>query len=417
MGLKPRLLVVSPTFSYPLISGGKIRIYHILRQLSQRFHITLVTLAEPGDDTNHNRLALDFLEDLVPVPIKQTKLTQLVRLAINSHRWLLGEPSEILVKRSGEMYRTLKQLLSSKNFDAAQLEYTQTMQYLPLIQSFGIPCLVVAHDVSHVSQKRKADVYQGINRTFWAAEARRMRVYEQRYWSQSDRIIAMSKIDREHILKSNPTAKVDIVPNGVTVRSFNIHPKSHKPKLVFVGWMRHLPNRDALAWFLDSIWPIIRKKHSGVNFEVIGRGAPKKLQQKMDSDSRVNYLGYVENVQSCVSSAWVSVVPIRIGSGSRLKILESMALDTAVVSTTVGCEGLAVTNGQNIRIADNPDEFARTIVELLENQEARMQLASNGRKIIEEHYEWERIGMLASDAVFKTVQDKGQTTGLTLNKR
>lgn len=400
---KSRLLVVSPTFPYPLVSGGKIRVYHILKHVSQRFRVTLLSLAEPGDDTDENRLALDFLDDLVLVPIKQNKVAQLLRLIANGHRWLLGAPAEILVKRSNGMHQALKRLLSTRSFAAVQLEYSQTMQYLPIVKSFGIPSLVIAHDVSHVSQKRKAKVYQGIHGSFWAAEARRMKAYEQRHWGETDRIVAMSEIDQKHILKSNPNAKVDVVSNGVAVRSFQPHSKSHNPTIVFVGWMRHLPNRDALTWFLDAIWPMIRKTHSSVRFEVVGAGLPKNLEQRLLTDDRVDYLGYVKDIRPCVGKAWISVVPIRIGSGSRLKILESMALETAVVSTTVGCEGLAVTNGQNIRIADTSHDFAQKIAELLQTEEVRRHLTLNARQLIEDHYDWGGVGHLASEAVQKTL--------------
>lgn len=403
MDNKPRLIVVSPTFPHPLVSGGKIRVYNILKHLSQRFSITLLSLAEPEDDSRNNRDALKFLERLVIVPINQNKIAQLMRLIGNWHRWLLGTPAEILVKRSTKMSKALERLLSSNKYDAVQIEYAQGMQYLPIVKSFGVPSLVVSHDVSFISQQRKAKVCKGIHRWFWRAESHRMRSYEQREWRNFERIVAMSEIDRSHILKLIPGAEVDIVPNGVDIVKFSIQSEDKIPTLVFVGWMRHMPNRDGLAWFLDTIWPIIREKHLTVQFQIIGRGLPKKLIKRVDSDVRIKYLGYIEDIQSFVGKAWISVVPIRIGSGSRLKILESLALGTPVVSTTVGCEGIPFRNGKEICIADKPDKFARTVIQLLADKEERMQLSSNGRKLVEKHYDWERIGMLAADSVLKTI--------------
>lgn len=402
------ILVISPTFPYPLVSGGKLRIFHILRQLAKQYTVTLLTLAEQGDDTPGSRQALGFLEELIAVPIDQSKTSQISRIIANAHRYLLGEPAVNIVKRSAGMEREIGKILSRKRFAAVQIEYSQYMQYLPLVRSFNIPCLVVAHDVSHVSLMRNAGVASGVRRLFWAREAKCMSAFEQAMWPRVDRIIAMSETDRDYILSLLPDAKADVVPNGVDISDYRAsRDKYEVPTITFVGWMRHHPNLDAVSWFFREIWPIIRESHETVRFDVIGKGLPEGIGQDMKKDGRVRYLGFIEDIRSAVGKSWISVVPLRIGSGTRLKILESMALGTPVVSTTIGTEGIQATDGKDILIADTPDAFATQVLGLLEDEARRKKLAAAGRMLVEDKYGWEKIGILAGDALEKAINGSG----------
>jgi len=398
------ILVISPTFPYPLISGGKLRIFHILEQLSREYGVTLITLAENGDDTSGNRSALRFLEELITVPIDQSRNGKIKRILMNAHRYLLGEPAVNIVKSSTGMHRQIRKTLAERRFDAVQIEYSQFMSYLPLVQSFGIPCLAVAHDVSHISLARSGLTQYGLRRLFWDREARLMKAFETAMWARPDRVVAMSDTDADYIRSLIPEATVDVVPNGVDVTNMAVREKHETPTITFVGWMRHHPNLDAITWFLQDIWLLVRALHPSVRFHIIGRGLPGHLAELVQKDERTEYLGFVEDIQSAVGKSWLSVVPLRIGSGTRLKILESMGLGTPVVSTTIGAEGIKATDGEHILIADTPGEFARRVVELLDSEVTRQGLASSGRRLVEDLYAWEKIGLLSCRAIEASIE-------------
>lgn len=407
---KQRLLVVSPTFPYPLISGGKQRIYYILRELSHHFRITLLTLSEIDSDEQTYIDALPFLDEVITVPINQKRSAQVWRLIANAPRWLLGMPAEVIVKRSPKLLSNLRLLLSSKQFIAVQIEYAQYAPYLYWAEKAGVPSLLVAHDISFVSQERKTEVMSGFSRLFWSREARLMKKLETHAWSQADCVVAMSKHDEETIKKIEPTASVVVVPNGVDIERLNMIPKDTQPTLVFTGWMRHLPNRDAVEWLLHTIWPLIRQGHSTVCLNIIGKGLPENLRALIDKDHRIKYLGYVNDIAKAVGKATLSLVPLRIGSGTRLKILESMALGTPVVSTSVGYEGISAIPGVHLEVGDTPEEFSAVTVKLLTDRKACETISQAARSLVEKQYAWGTVGQVASQSIHTAIENFQRTT-------
>ena len=404
---KPHLLVVSPTFPYPLVSGGKIRIYNMLKQLSLFFEITLISLAEEGDGLSETNGSLAFVKHVYLVPIRQDKRSQLLRLVKHSGKWFKGVPAEILVKYSEQMQTQVARFLATGKFNIVMVEYIQGMQYLPKQVDKRIAVILVAHDISFISQQRKAEIARGFMKIFWALEAKWMKKYECAVWRQCDCIHAMSAVDRKHILDQNSDLHVEVIPNGVDIGQYTVGEEGEKQVIVFVGWMRHLPNRDALSWFIDEIWPLITLKNDQVILQIIGGGVPGRIAQQVKDDVRVEFLGFVEDIQGIMSCATMSVVPIRIGSGSRLKILESMVFGTPVISTTIGCEGLLVDDGVNIIISDSAATFADAVLDLIENIEQRKILARNARKLVEQFYSWDEIGKKAAENIVNLTEKHG----------
>lgn len=396
---KPRLLVVSPTFPWPLVSGGKQRVFYVLRELSKQFDLALLSLAEPGDDTPAARTALGFLSELQTVPIRQNRLSQLIRLGLRTPAWLLGAPAEVLVKRTPAFDATFNAMLGAGSFDAVLIEYSQLLHLVPIAQRAGLPVAVTAHDVSFVSQQRKADVSSGFWKWFWSREARLMRRHEVRGWKKSDLIFSMSEHDREQILTVLPSASVTSMPNGVDTQKLQPMAAEKTPTLVFVGWMRHFPNLDAVRWLLRDIWPLIKVRHDTVVLKLCGGGMPEELRQLAEADPSIEHMGFVDDIASEVGRATLSIVPIRIGSGSRLKVLESMALGTPIVSTHIGSEGIAVEHQRHLWLADEPQQIADAVLALLDQPELIAGLALRGRQLVEEQYDWQAIGGKGAQAL------------------
>jgi len=400
MNLKPTLLVISPTYPYPLISGGKLRIFNLLKELSSQFDITLLTLAEDNDDSSKNRQALVFLKELITIPISQKKQAQVFRLLKYSISWLMGTPAEVLVKRTPQMATNLSELLSNQSFDYIQFEYIQNAQYLGACKTADAPKYMVAHDISYISQQRKAEVAKGLKSWFWSREAKLMKRYEMDNWPKFDAVFTMSETDQSHLKNLVPSSNVKVIPNGVDTKNLAMSSEATTPpKLIFVGWMRHLPNCDAIEWFMEDIWPQIKAQHPSVILQIVGKGLPAALAHVALKDERIEYLGYVDDIQKVVREATISIVPIRIGSGSRLKILESMALGTPVVTTTVGCEGINALDKQEAVFADTPEEFANSTLALLNNEVECASISNKARTLVEQHYSWNKIGLTATEAI------------------
>jgi len=405
---KPTLLVVSPFCPYPAESGGKIRVFHILKELSQRFSITVLALAEPNDNIAEARTGLDFIEHLITIPIRSGRTWQFLRLLRNLPQWLTGTPAEISIKYSPELLKECRHLAAKGHFDCVQLELPHFIQYAPPFLAAGIPTILVSHDISYVTQWRRASIAQGPTRRIWEREARLMETYERRAWPRFNSIIAMSEVDRQEILRYSGGTPVQVVPNGVDTHRLQIHDEGKTPTLIFVGWTRHAPNRDGLQWFLDTIWPDIRQAHATARFVVISRSLPQDLYERVSNDPRIDYLADIEDAYPAVGKSWVSIVPLRIGSGTRLKILEAMAVGTPVVSTSVGCEGIATHDGEGIIIADTPKEFRNAVLTMLNDHSARAKISVNARRVVEEQYDWMVIGAAAADAVTAAIRHKAR---------
>ena len=395
MAEKPKLLVLSPVFPFPLIAGGRIRIFNLLKRLSSHYDITLLTLIDPRENTKANKEALSFLDRLIVIPTSQQRIAQFLRIFFYSPLVFLGYPLEVIVKRSNGLLRELRHVLEVEQFQSVIVEYTQCIQYMKPILNSGSPAVLVEHDIAYISLRRRAAVHRGFWGMIWRWEAAMIEQYEKKGWKNFNRIIAMSEIDRAEILKQVSTKQVDVIPNGVDIENLSVTEEGDKPIIVFVGWMRHLPNRDGLAWFLNEVWPAIREKHNTVRFHIVGKGLPEDIRQMVDLDDRVDYVGYVRNIEDYVGKAWVSVVPIRIGSGSRLKILESMALGTPVVTTTIGCEGIVARDNEEVLISDSQSEFAQKVLWLLDDRDRRKRLVARARELVEQQYSWDRISDLA----------------------
>jgi glycosyltransferase involved in cell wall biosynthesis len=232
------------------------------------------------------------------------------------------------------------------------------------------------------------------------------RIYEQRLLRRYDLALVVCQHEKTHTLElAGPHGpRVEVLSNGVDCernRPGLYVPQPHR--LVFNGALTYSANYDAMQWFLSAIFPLIRAGCPDTEIAITGRTSSVDLSG-LALTSSVRLTGYVDDVREPVGEAEVCVVPLRQGGGTRLKILEAMALGTPVVSTTKGAEGLSVTHGENIVIADQPEEFAQQTLRLLSNQAERQRLAANARRLVEDHYNWTRIGCRFAELVEETVR-------------
>jgi polysaccharide biosynthesis protein PslH len=216
--------------------------------------------------------------------------------------------------------------------------------------------------------------------------------YEQRVCRAVRSVIAVSEVDAALMRDMFGVTAVSDVPTGVNIEYFARAKTSETPAdLVFVGSMDYMPNVDSVLYFTREILPLIRKQRPGCTVTVVGRKPPREILAIAEQDPKVRITGTVPDVRPYLWSSAVSIVPLRVGGGTRLKIYESMAAGTAVVSTTVGAEGLAIQPPTDIRIADTPEAFAAECLRLLGNPGERQAVAAAALEMVSNHFSWDQV--------------------------
>jgi glycosyltransferase involved in cell wall biosynthesis len=218
--------------------------------------------------------------------------------------------------------------------------------------------------------------------------------------------IAVSEKDRQVLSKLNPDTEITVIPNGVDVEYFSPRNGGQVPRsVVWVGGMKDFYNRQAVNYFCGEIFDKIKKEVQDLRLTMVGKSPTKKVLELAKQNKDVRCIGYAEDVRPYINEAMIFIAPILSGGGTKLKVLNALAMGRAVVTTSVGAEGIDVTNGENIIIADNPDEFARRSVDLLKNPEETERIGKKARELVIEKYDWKIIGKRYS-AIYEELVDK-----------
>ncbi len=311
--------------------------------------------------------------------------------------------------RSPEMAAKIKGHLDSSKVDLVVADGVFVLANVP---ESRVPIVLNTHNLEHIILQRYAEFEKNTAKKLYASlEARLMRSAEFDAFRRSASILVCSDKERELLNRLQSRLSVHTVPNSVDTEYYStVLPKepTSGASLLFQGGMDWYPNRDAVEYFAEDILPLILKEHSDVRFVVAGRNPPAELIRKY-SRNNVEFTGTVPDMRPYLSAATLAVVPLRIGSGTRLKILESGAANKAVVSTSVGAEGLDMKSGEELLIADTPKDFAAAVSSLLTNPSARARLAEKCRRRVVENY--------SQSAITKRVREVlDSVTGITQSR-
>ena len=402
-----RILWLKSDLLLPLDKGGKLRTWHLMRHLARRHEITYLAFKEPGQpaaDVDGMREVAARVETVTrSEPAKGT-----FRFYADAAMHLLDPlPYAVGKYRSRTLRRRLRELLESHPFDLIVCDFLAPAVNLP--QRPGCPSVIFTHNVESEIWRRHAETKPGaIARLLYRAQHKRMLRYEARTLARFDGVLAVSDADRQTFDTLYPGAirrPVHVVPTGVDTGYFAPAPSDPASReLVFTGSMDWLPNEDAMQYFCRDILPLIRAEEPGVRLSIVGR-APTPAVKRLADEHGVRVTGRVEDVRPYMKEAAVYVVPLRIGGGTRLKIFEAMSMGKAVVSTTIGAEGLPVTDGEHVMLADEPQTFARAVVHLLRDVERRAQIESAARALVVERYDWSAVAGALEGALI-TIADR-----------
>jgi glycosyltransferase involved in cell wall biosynthesis len=383
-----KILWICPSFLHPTDRGGQIRTLGTLKELHKRHEIHFAALSDPrnieGPRRSSEYSTRHFsVEHFAP---GRGSLRFFVQLAGSIYR---AVPMAVSRHYSRELKRKIDALIAAENYESIVCDF---LAAAPNLTDLG-QCVLFQHNVETTIWQRHAEQSRSLlKRLFFQLQARKMEAYERKICRAAKHVIAVSEIDACRMKQMFGIETVTSVPTGVDAEYFaprGVAP--HLSDIVFCGSMDWMPNVDAVLYFLSEILPLIRDKLPDATFTIAGRSPDAKVLRAVQGLAGVCVTGKVEDMRPYLWGAKISVVPIRIGGGTRLKIYECMAAGVPVVSTTVGAEGLHYQDGADIVLADDPGCFAAACVRLLSDDAARSAMAHNALESVQTKFSWGAI--------------------------
>jgi glycosyltransferase involved in cell wall biosynthesis len=387
-----RILWVKLNGLWPLNTGGRLRTFHTVAELSQRHEVTLLTTHAPGEDPHALAPQLPACERVISLEHAPTKVGSAAFLLATARSWLSPLPADMWRWRVPAVRQEVERLLATGNFDLCVADFLSATPNVPL--GGRVPVVLFEHNVEYMIWKRLAHAPGPVwRRALLEIEWRKMRRYEGAACTQAHLTLAVSEADRTLLSATAPAARVAAVETGVDLDYFAPRPgQETTATIVFTGSLDWYPNEDAVLHFVDEILPRVRAEVPAARFVVVGRNPSPKLRQAAEASGAI-VTGTVDDVRPYLAQAAVCVVPLRIGGGTRLKIFEALAMAKPVVSTTIGAEGLPVTSGEHLLLADGVADFSDAVVTLLQDAAQRRKLAEAGRALVEERFSWGRVAL------------------------
>jgi sugar transferase (PEP-CTERM/EpsH1 system associated) len=382
------ILLLSPWLPWPPHDGGRIRILATLRYLSARHSVTLVTSIDRAEEAQVSILN-DVCEDVVTTVLSNGTGAVFSRL---SRGVLSGRPLIQSFYYDARLVEQIRDLTSRVAYDVIQIEFPFLTHYLEAVEPRSRAKKILSmHNIESLRFERELQLSQwGKRRFVLLGDHLFFRAWEKKALRQFDGIVTVSDSDRRWAQRHAPGALVELIPNGVDTDYFSpatqIAPE-HDPYIVFTGAMDYPPNVDAASWFCNEILPELQKKISHLGFKIVGKSPHPQIVELGKRDG-VEVTGTVADIRSYIAGALALVVPLRSAGGTRLKILEAMAMARPVISTSIGAEGLALTPGTDILIADDPQQFVEHVQLLVRSPETSNHLGRAGRRLVAERYDW-----------------------------
>ncbi|MBA3356870.1 MAG: glycosyltransferase [Pyrinomonadaceae bacterium] len=387
-----RILWLKTELLHPIDKGGKIRTYNMLRELKREHHITYLTLDDGTSDKNARARADEYCDQLICVPHQQReKFTArfYYEVALNL---LSSLPYAIKKYESKKMRSAIAEQMNFDLPDVLVCDFLTPALNIP--KSLPCPAVLFQHNVEAMIWKRHYEVQTNpAKRAYLYGQWRKMEHFERRTCRRFDCVVAVSYEDREMMKKEYDLKQVYDVPTGVDTEYFRDSGREPRDphNLVFTGSMDWLPNEDAIRYFTEEILPLVQKAVPDVTLTVVGRNPFPTLMELSKREPSIVVTGRVDDVRPYIERAAVYVVPLRIGGGTRLKIYEAMAMEKAIVSTTIGAEGLPVRGGADLLLADTVEAFAEAVVKILNNEGLARRLGQQAASGVKENFGWRNV--------------------------
>jgi len=379
-----KILFICPRLPYPPIKGDIHRTYYQIKELSKKHRITLITYAAPDLDTEAYEKLREFCDELVVV--KRTRHSIIKNLLPG---FFYAMPMQCAYYQSREMKESIGKTINSRKYDIIHIQLTRMAPFITQtkIRSINIPVILDFIDTLSMNMEKRLHREIFLLKPFIFYEWSKIKRYEHKLAGIFDRGIITSPIDRALLPCRD---KVDVLPSGVDLDLFRFSPVARREPMTIIstGNMNYFPNVDAILFFIRKIYPVIKKSLPQVKLKIVGYSPPSIIKKLESQKEAVEIIGSVGNMSDHLGRAAVAVCPMLSGSGIKIKVLEALATGTPTVAMSLATQAIEVNPGKDILLADDPNDFAQAVIDLLQNPKLRESLGLNGRKLIENKYSW-----------------------------
>ncbi len=382
-----KILFLTHSFPYPPDEGIKIVCYNLIKELSKRHSVTLLSFINLEKEKDYISVIKNFCERIETVEhnVPKSPVKRIYNILFQKY------PFCIYQFYSDKFTQKLIQLTSEEKFDVIHFDFVNTSFYRSFIQD--IPGIFFPHDAMSMLFYRNATIEGNIfNKLYFWSQYKKMVSYEKENIPKFKKTVVVSPKDMNWLLNIDKNFDIIVIPNGVDANYFKpMDEKDDYPSVIFRGIMNFYPNIDSVIYFAKEILPIIRKEIPDLKFYIVGPNPTAQIKKLAKNPLNI-VTGYVEDIRPYIWRTTVNICPMRIGSGIKNKILEAMAMEKSTVTTSIGVEGIPdVTDGENILVADTPEEFAKKTILLLKDEILRKKIGKNGREFVMKNYTWEKV--------------------------
>lgn len=391
------VLLLTQVLPYPPDSGPKIKTWNVLKYLSKKHQVTLVSFVRGDQSAEINKLK-EYCYEVHTIPINRSIFQDglaMLRSFITKQPWMMLRDDRV------KMRRLIDQLATRTQFVIAHADQLNMAQYANRLQESHK--VLDAHNALWLLYKRLAETMNnGPKKWLLERDWKLLKIYEGGICREFEAILAVSDEDKYALLQACE-CKREMIVIPIAVDTHELKPVERQPDanhIVHVGTMFWPPNIDGIEWFIDQVYPLVRAQKPDIHFDIVGARPPQSLLDLNAKNIGINVTGYVENLLPYLQQTGVFIVPLRAGGGMRVKILEALAQGLPIVTTTIGCEGIAVEHGKHLLIADTPEQFAKAVIQLLRYSEFANKLGNQGRKLVESLYDY-RVACRHLDNIYK----------------
>jgi polysaccharide biosynthesis protein PslH len=386
-----------------MTGGGPLRSASLLEYLSRRFSVHAIVFHQAGDPDPARCFPTGRVDQLDVIELPRHSKHSLARVARNSIRLFRNRPP--LLDRFSGFAGAIAKMVSGRQYQAAILEHFWCAPYVEQVRPCSKRAILDLHNIESVWHHSLAASESPVRRLALRRFATASVALERQWLPRFDRLLVTSARDAELVRRIAPVPDVVVYPNALPEMA--APRRVEQEEIVFSGNLEYAPNIVAIRFFYDRIWPSLRSRWPRLKWKIVGKH-PEPIRSIVHRDPRIELTGFVEDAIASLARAQVAVVPVLAGSGTRIKILEAWAAGTAVVSTTLGAEGLDCRDGEHLLLADDPGDFARAVSQLLATPKKRDEIGSAGRSLYESRYTWPAAwrsldGVFGNDVVAESV--------------
>jgi len=384
-----KILVIDEWLPWPLETGKKIRSFNLTSQLAGRHEILYLAYVDFPKEMDKVKAMENRGIRVIPVADVRTKKWTIPFYLSVLWNFASKKPFSTVYHTKDSFANKLREVLQCERPDLVHCEWTYLAPFLECVQD--IPRVISAHNVESDIWKRLGENSANpLMRFLGWHQAKKIERLERDWYPKVDHCIAVSDEDRKVI--ESYGAKASVVENGVDIQYYDVGPvEIDENRLIYVSSLDTLSNQDAVDFFVKEVFPLIKADQPQINLWVVGKDPPKRIKEYSVRDPSIHVTGTVLDVREYLLRSAICVVPLRIGGGSRLKILEAMAMKKPVVSTTVGAEGLRVEDGKNILVANKPSDFCSKVNKLLLDKDMARSIGEAGWQLVRSHYDWRAL--------------------------